>query len=95
VDVANLPSTTTLSLESISRLKHKEMPNLIISDSQIDDLIAYLMSSKHLLQSARKYILKNLLSFGRYIRRGSEVIIQTHNQRVTNSREPRFRSNHW
>lgn len=44
VDVANMPSTTALSLKVFLRTSHKEMPNLIISNSDTDDLIAYILS---------------------------------------------------
>ena len=52
VDVANMPSTTALSLKVFLRTSHKEMPNLIISDSDTDDLIAYIINLKD--QSAPK-----------------------------------------
>jgi mono/diheme cytochrome c family protein len=44
VDIANMPSTTALSLKVFLRSSHKEMPNLIIPDSQTDDLIAYILN---------------------------------------------------
>jgi mono/diheme cytochrome c family protein len=44
VDIANMPSTTALSLKVFLRSSHQEMPNLIIPDSQTDDLIAYILS---------------------------------------------------
>ena len=46
VDVANMPSTTALSLKVFLRSNHNEMPNLIIPDSETDDLIAYILSLK-------------------------------------------------
>jgi len=46
VDVANLPSTTALSLKVFLRSNHKEMPNLIIPDAETDDLIAFILSLK-------------------------------------------------
>ena len=46
VDVANMPSTTALSLKVFLRSNHKEMPNLIISNSDTDDLIAYILNLK-------------------------------------------------
>jgi mono/diheme cytochrome c family protein len=46
VDIAFMPSTTALSLKVFLRSSHKDMPNLIISDSQTDDLIAYILSLK-------------------------------------------------
>jgi mono/diheme cytochrome c family protein len=46
LDIANMPSTTALSLKVFLRSSHKEMPNLIISNSDTDDLIAHVMSLK-------------------------------------------------
>ncbi len=46
VDVANMPSTTALSLKVFLRSNHNEMPNLIIPDAETDDLIAYILSLK-------------------------------------------------
>jgi mono/diheme cytochrome c family protein len=46
VDVANMPSTTALSLKVFLRSNHNEMPNLIIPDTETDDLIAYILSLK-------------------------------------------------
>jgi mono/diheme cytochrome c family protein len=45
-DVANMPSTTALSLKVFLRTSHTQMPNLIISDSDTDDLIAYIIALK-------------------------------------------------
>lgn len=45
-DVANMPSTTALSLRVFLRSNHKGMPNLIIADSDTDDLIAYILNLK-------------------------------------------------
>ena len=39
VDIANMTSTTALSLKVFLRSSHKEMPNLIIDSSDTDDLI--------------------------------------------------------
>lgn len=44
VDIANMPSTTALSLKVFLRSSHKEMPNLIIPDTETDDLIAYILN---------------------------------------------------
>ena len=41
-----MPSTTALSLKVFLRSNHNEMPNLIIPDSETDDLIAYILSLK-------------------------------------------------
>jgi mono/diheme cytochrome c family protein len=46
VDVANMPSTTALSLKVFLRSNHNRMPNLIIPDSDTDDLIAYILDLK-------------------------------------------------
>jgi mono/diheme cytochrome c family protein len=43
VDIANMPSTTALSLRVFLRSSHRNMPNLIISDGDTDDLIAYIL----------------------------------------------------
>ena len=46
VDIANMTSTTALSLKVFLRSSHKDMPNLIIDSSDTDDLIAYILSLK-------------------------------------------------
>lgn len=46
VDIANLPSTTALSLKVFLRSSHKAMPNLIVNESDTDDLIDYILSLK-------------------------------------------------
>ena len=46
LDVANMTSTTALSLRVFLRTSHKEMPNLIISETDTDDLIAYILNLK-------------------------------------------------
>jgi len=47
-DIAKLPSTTRLSLKVFlqSSSSHKQMPNFIISKSDTDDIIAYILSLK-------------------------------------------------
>lgn len=45
-DIANLTSTTALSLKVFLRSNHKQMPNLILSDAEADDVIAYILSLK-------------------------------------------------
>lgn len=42
--VAAMPSTTALSLKVFLRSNHKEMPNLIISNTDTDDIVAYILS---------------------------------------------------
>jgi mono/diheme cytochrome c family protein len=46
VGIANLPSTTALSLRVFLRSNHKGMPNLIVSESDTDNLIDYILSLK-------------------------------------------------
>lgn len=45
-DIANMPSTTALSLKVFLRSSHKDMPNLIISEPDTDDVIAYILGLK-------------------------------------------------
>jgi mono/diheme cytochrome c family protein len=45
-DIANLPSTTALSLKPFLRSNHSNMPNFIISGADTDDVIAYILSLK-------------------------------------------------
>ena len=45
-DIANLPSTTALSLKVFLRSSHKRMRNLILSGADSDDVIAYILSLK-------------------------------------------------
>jgi mono/diheme cytochrome c family protein len=44
--IANLPSTTALSLKVFLRSNHKGMPNLIVSEPDSDKLIDYILSLK-------------------------------------------------
>lgn len=44
--IANLPSTTALSLKVFLRSNHKGMPNLIVSESDSDNLVDYVLSLK-------------------------------------------------
>ncbi len=46
VEVANEPSTTPLSLRVFLQSNHENMPNLHISPSEADDLVAYILSLK-------------------------------------------------
>jgi mono/diheme cytochrome c family protein len=46
VDVANMRSTTALSLRVFLRSNHNGMPNLMISDAETSDLIAYILALK-------------------------------------------------
>jgi cytochrome c len=45
-DIAKLPSTTRLSLKVFLRSNHKQMPNFIISKSDTDNIIDYIISLK-------------------------------------------------
>ncbi len=45
-EVANLPSTTALSLRVFLRSNHKEMPNFTLKPAETDDIIAYILSLK-------------------------------------------------
>ena len=47
IDIANMPSTTALSLKVFLRSNHKGMPNLIVPESDSNDLIDYILSLKH------------------------------------------------
>jgi mono/diheme cytochrome c family protein len=44
--IADLPSTTGLSLNVFLHSNHRNMPNLILSPADSDDLIAYILSLK-------------------------------------------------
>jgi mono/diheme cytochrome c family protein len=43
VDVAQMPSTTELSIKVFLRSSHKNMPNLILSPEEIDSAAAYIL----------------------------------------------------
>ena len=44
--VANLPSTNALALRVFLRSSHTAMPNIMLSDAEIDTLTAYILSLK-------------------------------------------------
>jgi mono/diheme cytochrome c family protein len=44
VDIAALPSTTEMSLKAFLRTPHENMPNLILTDEERDNVIAYILS---------------------------------------------------
>jgi len=44
--IANLPSTTALSLKVFLQTSHKEMPNFRLTQTETDDVIAYILSMK-------------------------------------------------
>jgi mono/diheme cytochrome c family protein len=45
-DVADAPDTTELGLRVFFQTPHGSMPDLILSDAEVDDLIAYILSLK-------------------------------------------------
>ncbi|HXY59051.1 MAG TPA: c-type cytochrome [Methylocystis sp.] len=46
VDVANMPSTTELSIKVFLRSSHRSMPNFILSPEEVDAIAAYILSLK-------------------------------------------------
>ena len=46
VAIANLPSTTALSLKVFLRSSHNNMPNFILQPADADDIVAYILSLK-------------------------------------------------
>ena len=44
--IANLPSTTELSLKVFLRSSHRNMPNLVLKPEQADNLVSYILSLK-------------------------------------------------
>jgi mono/diheme cytochrome c family protein len=44
--IANMPSTTALSLAVFLQTNHRNMPNFVLTKSEIEDLIAYILSLK-------------------------------------------------
>ncbi len=44
--IARLPSTTALALRVFLRTSHADMPNIQLSETDIDDLIVYILSLK-------------------------------------------------
>ena len=43
-DVANNPARTELSLRVFLKTPHRKMPNLVLTEAEIDDIIAYIQS---------------------------------------------------
>ena len=43
-EIANVPSTTELSLKVFLRSSHKSMPNFILQPEEADDIVAYILS---------------------------------------------------
>jgi mono/diheme cytochrome c family protein len=46
VEVANLPSTTALSLRVFLQSNHKDMPNFSLKPAEADDIITFILSLK-------------------------------------------------
>jgi mono/diheme cytochrome c family protein len=46
LDVAEMPSTTELSIKVFLRSSHKNMPNFILSEEEIDGVAAYILKLK-------------------------------------------------
>jgi mono/diheme cytochrome c family protein len=46
VAVAQMPSTTALSLNAFLRSNHRSMPNFVIARADADDIVAYIVSLK-------------------------------------------------
>jgi hypothetical protein len=46
IAIANMPSTTALSLKVFLRSNHNRMPNFIMSNADTDDVINYILSLK-------------------------------------------------
>lgn len=43
VDVASMPSTTELSIKVFLRSSHRSMPNIMLSDEEIDSVASYIL----------------------------------------------------
>ena len=43
-EIANLPSTTALSLNAFLRSNHNSMPNFVIEPADAQDIVAYILS---------------------------------------------------
>jgi mono/diheme cytochrome c family protein len=46
LDVANMPSTTELSLKVFLRSSHRNMPNFILSPAEMDSIASYILRLK-------------------------------------------------
>jgi mono/diheme cytochrome c family protein len=46
VEIANMPSTTALTINVFLRTSHEVMPNYRLSREEIDDVVAFIMSLK-------------------------------------------------
>jgi mono/diheme cytochrome c family protein len=44
--IADTPSTTAISLRVFLRTPHKNMPNLILTENETDDVVSYILSLK-------------------------------------------------
>lgn len=43
-DVARKPSTTALALQVFLRTPHAQMPNIVLTPAQLDDVVAHILS---------------------------------------------------
>jgi mono/diheme cytochrome c family protein len=46
VSIAEMPSTTSISLHAFLQTSHERMPNLQLTQTEIDDVVAYILSLK-------------------------------------------------
>jgi mono/diheme cytochrome c family protein len=46
LSIAEMPSTTSISLHAFLQTSHERMPNLQLTQTQIDDVVAYILSLK-------------------------------------------------
>jgi mono/diheme cytochrome c family protein len=44
IEIAKLPTTTTLSIRAFMQIKHNEMPNYQLTRDQTENVIAFIMS---------------------------------------------------
>ena len=44
--IANVPSTTAVSLKVFLQTSHKNMPNFILQPEEADNIVAYILSLK-------------------------------------------------
>jgi len=46
VSIADMSSTTSISLHAFLQTSHERMPNLQLTQTEIDDVVAYILSLK-------------------------------------------------
>jgi len=44
IDISQMPSTTELAIKVFLRTSHQKMPNIILSEEEIDSVAAYIVS---------------------------------------------------